>query len=59
MTEIKVRQRNGEIELYMVGHAEDKIVCAGVSAIIQTAILGLQNLAEQYPDKISFEIKGL
>lgn len=40
------------------GYAEPgkDIVCAGVSAILQTAQLGLYALAEQYPDNIQIEI---
>lgn len=38
------------------GHAEDGRVCAAVSAITQTALLGLQAVAEQHPDIVSIEI---
>jgi uncharacterized protein YsxB (DUF464 family) len=37
-------------------HAEDGRVCAAVSAITQTALLGLEQVAQQYPDLVSVEI---
>lgn len=39
------------------GHVEDGRVCAAVSAITQTALLGLEEIARQYPDLVSIEIK--
>lgn len=38
------------------GHALDGRVCAAVSAITQTALLGLQEIARQHPDLVSIEI---
>jgi uncharacterized protein len=37
-------------------HAEDGRVCAAVSAIAQTALLGLQAIAEQHPDLVTIDI---
>ena len=37
-------------------HLEQGRVCAAVSAITQTALLGLQQIAEQHPDIVSIEI---
>jgi len=37
-------------------HIEEGRVCAAVSAITQTALLGLQQIAEQHPDIVSIEI---
>jgi uncharacterized protein YsxB (DUF464 family) len=37
-------------------HAEDGRVCAAVSAITQTALLGLEQIAQQYPDLVSVQI---
>ncbi|MFE7398844.1 ribosomal-processing cysteine protease Prp [Streptomyces sp. NPDC057557] len=37
-------------------HAEDGRVCAAVSAITQTALLGLEQVARQYPDLVSVDI---
>lgn len=38
------------------GHVEDGRVCAAVSAITQTALLGLEEIARQHPDLVSVEI---
>lgn len=38
------------------GHAEDGRVCAAVSAITSTALLGLQEIARQHPNLVSIEI---
>jgi uncharacterized protein YsxB (DUF464 family) len=38
------------------GHVDDGRVCAAVSAITQTALLGLQQVAELHPDIVSIEI---
>jgi uncharacterized protein YsxB (DUF464 family) len=38
------------------GHALDGRLCAAVSAITQTALLGLQEIARQHPDLVSIEI---
>lgn len=38
------------------GHAEEGRVCAAVSAITQTALLGLEQIAQQHPDLVSVEI---
>jgi uncharacterized protein YsxB (DUF464 family) len=40
------------------GHVEDGRVCAAVSAIAQTALLGLEEIARQYPDLVSVTITG-
>lgn len=38
------------------GHVQDGRVCAAVSAITQTALLGLEQVARQHPDLVSIEI---
>jgi uncharacterized protein YsxB (DUF464 family) len=38
------------------GHAQDGRVCAAVSAITQTALLGLEQIAQQHPDLVSITI---
>jgi uncharacterized protein YsxB (DUF464 family) len=38
------------------GHAQDGLVCAAVSAIAQTALLGLEEIARHYPDLVSVDI---
>lgn len=40
------------------GHGEQGRVCAAVSAITNTALLGLQAVAEQHPDIVSIEIRS-
>ena len=37
-------------------HAEQGRVCAAVSAIAQTALLGLEEIARQHPDLVSIDI---
>ncbi|MFR9796626.1 ribosomal-processing cysteine protease Prp [Streptomyces sp. MS06] len=38
------------------GHLMDGRVCAAVSAITQTALLGLEQVAQQFPDLVSVDI---
>lgn len=38
------------------GHVEDGRVCAAVSAVTSTALLGLQEIARRHPDLVSIEI---
>ena len=50
---------DGHFALTMDGHelgVEDGRVCAAVSAITQTALLGLVQVAELHPDIVSIEI---
>lgn len=61
MVNIKYSANAGEVVLTIKGHANyaehgQDIVCAGVSAIIQTAILGLEEIAKNYPNHV--KIKG-
>lgn len=58
---IRVRARLGDGHTVIEvdgheGHLEDGRVCAAVSAITQTALLGLEAVAEQYPDLVSVDI---
>lgn len=39
------------------GHQVDGRVCAAVSAITATALLGLEEIAHQYPQLVSIQIK--
>lgn len=59
ITDIKVTMRNGEMEIYSVGHANDVAVCSAISAILETAVLGLQAVAETHPDKVQIEINDI
>jgi uncharacterized protein YsxB (DUF464 family) len=59
---IRVRARlgDGHTAIEVDGHedhVEDGRVCAAVSAITQTALLGLQAVAEQHPDLVSITIE--
>lgn len=62
MIRISVNLDKGEAHIDMTGHADyaeegKDIVCAGVSAIIQTAIMGLQVMAQKYPENVEVTIK--
>ena len=56
MTDIKVKMRNGEIEIYMVGHAEDIVVCAGLSARVQTCVVGLMSSADENHEGVKMNV---
>jgi uncharacterized protein YsxB (DUF464 family) len=58
---IRVRARlgHGLTSIEVTGHEEHEQngrVCAAVSAITQTALLGLDQVAAQYPDLVSVQI---
>lgn len=51
--------RPGHTRLEIDGHEEHAaggVVCAAVSAIAQTALLGIAEIARQHPDLVSVEI---
>jgi uncharacterized protein YsxB (DUF464 family) len=57
--EVRARLGDGLISIEVTGHeehAEGGRVCAAISAITQTALLGLEQYAEQFPDLVSVEI---
>jgi uncharacterized protein YsxB (DUF464 family) len=59
MIRIRARLGDGHTSIEVdghEGHAEDGRVCAAVTAITQTALLGLQMYAEQHPDLVSITI---
>lgn len=59
MISIRARLGNGLTRIEVAGHeehAEDGRVCAAISAIAQTALLGLQAVAEQHPDLVTIDI---
>ena len=61
MIKIKVIVKDGETHISIAGHAGYApkgydIVCAAVSSIAHTAVLGLNAVAETYPDHIEIEI---
>jgi uncharacterized protein YsxB (DUF464 family) len=56
---VRARLGDGHTSIEVDGHeqhTEQGRVCAAVSAITQTALLGLQAIAEQHPDTVSIEI---
>jgi uncharacterized protein len=56
---IRARLGNGHTSIEVdghEGHAVDGRVCAAITAITQTALLGLEQYALQYPDLVSVEI---
>lgn len=62
MTNINVTMENGHVSIDIAGHAGyapygQDIVCSAISAIVQTAILGLEAIAEQYPNNVKIDIK--
>ena len=59
MVNIVVFKENGKVTIKMDGHAGhgkpgEDIVCAGVSAIIQTALLGLNEISNNYPNHVRY-----
>lgn len=59
MIQIRAQLGDGHTFLEVSGHeerAEDGRVCAAITAITQTALLGLEQYALQYPDIVSVEI---
>jgi len=56
---VRARLGDGHTSIEVDGHEQHREsgrVCAAVSAITQTALLGLQHIAEQHPDIVSIEI---
>jgi hypothetical protein len=58
---IQARMKSGEMQIHADGHAGyaeygKDIVCAAISTIMQTALLGIQAVAEQYPNHVSLKI---
>ncbi|MFF7576872.1 ribosomal-processing cysteine protease Prp [Streptomyces sp. NPDC008061] len=59
MIRVHARLGEGRTSIEVDGHeehAEDGRVCAAVSAVTQTALLGLEQIARQYPDLVSVDI---
>jgi len=60
MIQISAQLGNGVTELTVTGHedhAADGRVCAAVSAITHTALLGLEAIAQRHPDLVSITIQ--
>lgn len=59
MIKVRARLGNGRTSIEVTGHDEPAAggrVCAAVSAITQTALLGLEQVAQLHPDTVSVEI---
>lgn len=59
MIRVRALLGDGRTSIEVTGHeehAEGGRICAAISAITQTALLGLQMIAEQHPDIASVEI---
>lgn len=59
MIKVRARLGDGHTSIEVVGHdgpAVGGLACAAVSAITQTALLGLEQVAQQYPDHVSVKI---
>lgn len=59
MITIRARMGDGRTSIEVTGHEEHAAggrVCAAVSAITHTALLGLEQVAQQYPDLVSITI---
>lgn len=62
MIRIRARLGDGHTSIEVDGHeqhAADGRVCAAVSAITQTALLGLEEVARQHPDLVSISIEEI
>lgn len=60
MIAVEAVLRDGHFELLVTGHEghqENGRVCAAVSAITQTALLGLEQVAAQHPDLVQVTIR--
>ncbi|MEV5592231.1 MULTISPECIES: ribosomal-processing cysteine protease Prp [Streptomyces] len=59
MIRVRARLGDGRTVIEVDGHeehAENGRVCAAVSAITHTALLGLEQIARQHPDLVSVDI---
>ncbi|MFJ2515615.1 ribosomal-processing cysteine protease Prp [Streptomyces griseoviridis] len=59
MIHVRARLGHGQTRIEVdghEGHVEDGRVCAAITAITQTALLGLEQYAQQFPDLVSIEI---
>lgn len=54
MINVTCRIDGGDLTLDIKGHA-DSHICASVSAVAQTAILGLKALAKTHPEHITID----
>lgn len=60
MIHVAARLSDGSTSIEVTGHEDhlrQGVVCAAVSAITHTALLGLQEIARQHPDLVSIHIE--
>lgn len=58
MIEVTARLGDGTAHVAMTGHDHDPTsrVCAAVSAVLHTALLGIEHIAAIHPDQVSVTI---
>lgn len=62
MIHVRARLGDGHFDLEVSGHEGHVLegrVCAAVTAITQTALLGLEQIAAQHPDLVSVQIEEI
>lgn len=62
MIQVRARLGAGHTSIEVTGHDEPAAggrVCAAVSAITQTALLGLEEVARHFPDTVSVHIEEI
>jgi hypothetical protein len=62
MININIFMEDGKINISAEGHANyaehgKDIVCSAISAIVQTTVMGLQAVADQYPEHVKVSVK--
>lgn len=62
MIKVNVNLKSGDISIDIKGHAGyaphgQDIVCAAISAIAQTAVLGIESIAATYPEHVVVNIE--
>lgn len=56
-TKIVIKKDDGFMSIEVDGHNENPIICAGISAIMQTAELGLKSLAVDEKSVTIYEVE--
>lgn len=63
MIEVRAELGDGSTSITVTGHEDagdgPAVLCAAVTAITHTALLGLEQLALQHPDHVSVNIKEI
>lgn len=54
MTRVMYSREGGDVTLTIKGHTRTDI-CAAVSAIVETAALGLKAIAQTHPESVAFD----